>query len=167
MHDPPRSTSRACTRKYRRLAQRNRDAVTTARWLSDQHQCEGRAEAYDIVAEELEGVLQFMEDKAPCLTSSTMPFGTPCGTPKPATCWPAARRHVRPALGYASANSFACFRLPLAQGRQAARQAHLPAGALPRQRSGQPAPQTPKAAVFAARTSPEGDRYGQRYHPEE
>ena len=44
-------------RQCRRLAQRNRDAVTTARWLSDQHQCEGRAEAYDIVAEELEGVL--------------------------------------------------------------------------------------------------------------
>lgn len=38
-----------------------RDA--TARWLSDQHQCEGRAEAYDIVAEELEGVLQLMEDE--------------------------------------------------------------------------------------------------------
>lgn len=50
-------------RQYRRLAQRNRDAVTTARWLSDQYQCEGRAEAYDIVAEELEGVLQLMEDK--------------------------------------------------------------------------------------------------------
>lgn len=51
-------------RQYRWLAQRNRDAVTTARWLPDQHKCEGRAEAYDIVAEELEGVLQLMEDEA-------------------------------------------------------------------------------------------------------
>lgn len=51
-------------RQYRRLAQHNRDAVTTARWLSDQYQCEGRAEAYDIVAGELEGVLQLMEDEA-------------------------------------------------------------------------------------------------------
>lgn len=51
-------------RQYRRLAQHNRDAVTTARWLSNQYQCEGRAEAYDIVAGELEGVLQLMEDEA-------------------------------------------------------------------------------------------------------
>ena len=33
---------------------------------------------------------------------------------------------------------FCRFRLPLAQGRQAARQVHLPAGAHPAQRGGQP-----------------------------
>ena len=60
-------------------------------------------------------------------------------------------------LGYKSANSFASAvthgltgrptttHLPLAQGRQAARQVHLPAGAHPAQRGGQPAPHNKKA----------------------
>lgn len=50
--------------KYGQLCQQDSNAMTTTRWASEQHQCEGRAEAYDIVAEELEGVLQLMEDEA-------------------------------------------------------------------------------------------------------
>lgn len=46
--------------------------------------------------------------------------------------------HVRPAAGLRQRKFFCRFRLPLAQGRQAARQVHLSAGAHPAQRGGQP-----------------------------
>lgn len=52
-------------RQYRRLAQRNRDAVAAARWLSEQYKCEARAEVYGLVAEELEGVLRLMNEEKP------------------------------------------------------------------------------------------------------
>ena len=43
-----------------------------------------------------------------------------------------------PAAGLCQCKQLCRFRLPLAQGRQAARQVHLPAGAHPAQRGGQP-----------------------------
>lgn len=51
-------------RQYRRLAQRNRDAVTTARWLSELYKLEARIEIYVLVLEDLDSLLQLMEDEA-------------------------------------------------------------------------------------------------------
>ena len=51
---------------------------------------------------------------------------------------------------------FCVCRLALAQGRQAARQVHLPAGAHPAQRGGQPAPQTKKARRCWRTDEPKG-----------
>lgn len=48
--------------KYGQLCQKDSNAMTTTRWVSELYKLEARIEVYVLVLEDLEGVLRLMED---------------------------------------------------------------------------------------------------------
>ena len=153
--------------KYGQLCQQDSNAMTTTRWASELYKLEARIEVYVLVLEDLK-VCCGSWRTSPMADFATMPFGIRSGTPRAATCWPAARLPCAPG-GWAMPAPTA-LPLPSATGSRTAgsTSSTSTSGSSSRAARWTACPANQKGPpVFAARTSPKGDGICKPHHPEE